>query len=75
VASNSSTHGVEAVIDDVFEVLAESDLPHELVLVTIHASELAHVSKCILQTISQLESIHVAQPILHVRVNNKLCKT
>ncbi len=37
-----------------FEVLAHSDLPHELVLVAVHARKLAHMGKDVLQPISKL---------------------
>lgn len=57
------------------EILAHSDLPHQFVLVPIHASQLAHVSKSVLQTISKLESIHIAQSVLHMRVHNQFGQT
>lgn len=69
------TYCVEAVIDDVLEVLAESNLPHEFVLVTVHPSELANMSECVLQAINKLEGIHIAQPVLHMRVHHQLCQT
>lgn len=55
-----------------FEIFAESYLPHQLVLVTVHASELPHMSECVLEAICQLERIHIAQPVLHVGINNQL---
>ncbi len=67
-----STHRVKAIVYDMLEVLAESDLPHELVLVAIHASQLAHMSKGVLQAISKLVSIHIAQPVLDMRVHHQL---
>lgn len=48
------THSVEAVVDEMLQVLAHADLSHQLVLVAVHTSQLAHVGKDILQTISQL---------------------
>ena len=69
------TYCVEAVIDDVFEVLAESNLPHELVLVAVHTSQLAHMGKRVLQAIGKLVGIHIAQPVLHMRVHHQLRET
>ena len=57
------------------EILAHSDLPHQFVLVSIHASELPNVSECVLQSVCQLECIHVTKTILHVRVNYQLRQT
>ena len=44
--------------------LAHADLSHQLVLVAVHAGELAHVAEGVLQPIRQLERIHIAQPEL-----------
>ena len=52
-----------------FEVFAHSDLPHQFVLVAIHSSQLTNVSKRVLKTVGQLESIDVAKAILNMRVN------
>ena len=41
-------------------VLAHAHLPHEPVLVAVHARELPDVGKDVLQTIGQLEGVHVA---------------
>ena len=62
-------YSVESVVDDMLEVLAHANLPHQLVLVAIHPCQLADVSKGVLQTVSQLECIHVTKAILDVRVN------
>lgn len=37
------------------QVLAHADLPHQLVLVAVHACQLAHVGKDVLQTVGQLQ--------------------
>jgi hypothetical protein len=58
-----------------FKILAHSDLPHQLVLVTVHASQLTNVSKNILKTISQLESIDVVETILDMGVDDQLRQT
>lgn len=50
------TYRVEAVVDEMLQVLAHSDLSHQLVLVPVHASQLTHVSKDVLQSICQLQS-------------------
>jgi hypothetical protein len=56
------------------QVLAHSNLSHELVLVSVHASELSHMRKDILQGISKLECISITEPVLHVRIHNQLCQ-
>ncbi|CAN7985254.1 unnamed protein product, partial [Ixodes hexagonus] len=63
---------VEAVVDEVLEVLAHADLSHELVLVAVHARQLAHVGKDVLEAVRQLEGVHVVQPVLHVAVHHQL---
>lgn len=57
------------------QILAHSDLPHEFVLVTIHAGQLSDVGKDVLQAIGKLESVDVVQSILYVRVDNQLSET
>lgn len=53
--SSESAYGVEAVVDEMLEVLAHADLPHQLVLVAVHSRQLAHVGKDVLQTVGQLQ--------------------
>ncbi len=48
------THGIETVVDDVLEVLAHSDLSHQLVLISVHSSQLSNMSKYVLKSISKL---------------------
>ena len=57
------------------DVLAHSDLPHELVLVAVHSRQLSHVRKHVLQPVGQLEGVHVAQTVLHVTVHHQLGET
>lgn len=52
--------------------LAHPDLPHQLVLVSVHASELSHMGEGVLQAICQLESIYIAQPELDIGVHHQL---
>ncbi|CAN8015572.1 unnamed protein product, partial [Ixodes persulcatus] len=68
------TPPVEAVVDQVLEVLAHANLTHELVLVAVHARELAHMGEDVLEPVGQLEGIHVVQPVLHVAVHHQLCQ-
>lgn len=49
------THCVETVVNEVLQVLAHPDLPHQLVLVSIHPCQLPDVGKDILQTVCQLQ--------------------
>lgn len=53
--AEGGSHRVEAVIDEMFQVLAHADLAHQFVFVAIHASQLAHVGEYILQSICQLQ--------------------
>ena len=73
--TRSATYCVKSVVDDMFQILTHSDLSHQLVLVSVHSRELTNVSKCVLQSISQLESIHVSQSVLNMGVYNQLCET
>lgn len=49
------SYGVEAVVDEMLEIFAHSDLSHQLVLVAVHSSQLTNVGKDVLQSISQLQ--------------------
>ena len=66
---------VEPVVDEVLEVLAHPHLSHQLVLVAVHAGELTHVRERVLQSVSQLEGVNVAQPVLDVGVDDQLGQT
>lgn len=48
------SYSVEAVVDEMLEIFAHSDLSHQLVLVAVHSSQLTNVGKDVLQSISQL---------------------
>ena len=48
-------YGIEPVVDEMLEVLAHADLSHQLVLVTVHARQLTHVGKDVLDPVRQLE--------------------
>mmetsp|Transcript_38034 Transcript_38034/g.88955 ORF Transcript_38034/g.88955 Transcript_38034/m.88955 type:complete len:246 (-) Transcript_38034:1571-2308(-) len=73
-ASRPLAHGtrVEAVVDEVLQILAHSHLSHQSVLVSVHTGELTHVGVDVLQAIRQLVSIDVAQAELHVTVHDQL---
>lgn len=47
-----------------FQVLAHTNLPHQPILVTIHAGQLANVGKDVLQAVGELEGVHVAETVL-----------
>lgn len=51
----SVAHRVEAVVDEMLQVLAHPNLPHELVLVAVHASQLTNMGEDVLQSICQLQ--------------------
>ena len=42
-----------------FEVLAHANLPHQFVLVAVHASQLANVCKYVLKSVRQLQSLTI----------------
>ena len=46
---------VESVVDEMLEVFTHADLSHQFVLVAVHARQLAHVGKHVLQTVRQLK--------------------
>mmetsp|Transcript_736 Transcript_736/g.1704 ORF Transcript_736/g.1704 Transcript_736/m.1704 type:complete len:700 (-) Transcript_736:62-2161(-) len=54
------------------EVLAHADLPHQPVLVPVHAGELPHVAEDVLQAVGELEGVDVAEAELHVGVDDQL---
>ena len=64
--------GVEAVVDEVLEVLAHADLAHEAVLVAVHAGELPDMAEGVLEAVSELEGVDVAQAELDVAVYHQL---
>lgn len=51
----AGSHRVEAVINEMLQVLAHTNLPHQLVFVPVHARQLPHMGKDILQSICQLQ--------------------
>jgi hypothetical protein len=55
---------VESVVYDMLEIFAHPNLFHQLVLVAVHASQLTHVGKDVLEAVGELERIHVVQAIL-----------
>ena len=54
------------------EILAHANLPHELVLVSVHSGELSNVSKHELKSIGELERVDIAEAVLNVRVDDEL---
>jgi hypothetical protein len=42
------TYGIKSIVNKMFQVFAHSDLSHQLVFITIHASQLTNVSKHVL---------------------------
>ncbi|SRR6266436_376514 len=64
--------GIEAIVDEVLQVFRHSDLSHELVLVTVHARKGANVRKNILKGVRELEGVNIAEPVLDMRINDKL---
>ena len=66
----SCTYSIEAVVDDMLEILAHSNLFHQLVFVTVHASKLSNMCKHVLEAISQLERVHIVQSVLDMTIHN-----
>jgi hypothetical protein len=54
------------------EVLHHAHLPHELILVPVHACRGTNVRKDILQAVGQLEGVDIAATKLNVRIDNEL---
>ena len=63
---------VEAVVDEVLEVLGHPHLPHQSIFITVHPCQLAHVRKDVLEAVSELEGLDVAKAILNVRIYDQL---
>ena len=70
-----STYSIEPIVDKMLEIFTHANLSHQLVFVSVHARQLTHVSVDVLQTVRQLEGIHVAQAVLDVTVNDQLGET
>ena len=54
------------------QVLAHADLLHELVLVAVHAGELAHVREYVLDAVGKLKGVHISQSVLDMGVDDQL---
>mmetsp|Transcript_29770 Transcript_29770/g.62392 ORF Transcript_29770/g.62392 Transcript_29770/m.62392 type:complete len:390 (-) Transcript_29770:1623-2792(-) len=66
---------VEAVVDQMLQVFAHANLPHQSVLVPIHASQLPDMGERVLEPICQLECIDVAETKLNIRIDNDFRQT
>lgn len=55
---HKETYSVKPVINQVLDVFAHPDLSHELVLVSIHSSQLTNMGEDVLQAISKLKYTH-----------------
>jgi hypothetical protein len=55
-----------------FEILRHPDLTHQPILVSVHASQVAHMSEYVLQSISQLEGFYITEAVLDVRIHDQL---
>jgi hypothetical protein len=66
--------GIEAVVDEMLQVLCHSNLSHELVLVTVHACKGPNMRKDILKSICELKGVNVAKTVLDMGIDNKLCQ-
>ena len=45
------TYSVKPVINEMFEILAHSNLSHQFILVSVHSCQLANMGKDVLQAI------------------------
>lgn len=68
----SDRSSVEAVVDEMLQVLRHTDLPHELVLVTVHSREGTDVGEGVLQSVGELEGVDVAKTVLDVGIDDEL---
>ena len=55
---HKETYSVKPVINQVLDVFAHPDLSHELVLVSVHSSQLTNMGEDVLQAISKLKYTH-----------------
>lgn len=68
----SDRSSVETVVDEMLEILAHTNLPHQTVLVPIHASKLSNVSESVLETISKLVGLNVTETVLNSELEDEL---
>lgn len=66
------TYSVEPVVDEMFQIFAHSDLSHQLVLVAVHACQLSHMSKDVLQSIRQLQYRSKIMGLIKFEITDKL---
>ena len=50
-----NTYRVESVVYKMLEILTHPDLSHQLILVSVHTSQLTNMGVDVLQTISKLD--------------------
>ena len=55
-----------------FEIFAHPDLFHQLVLVTVHARQLADMGKDVLKAVGKLERVDVVQAVLKTNTRKML---
>ena len=63
--------GIEAVVDQMLQILTHTYLPHQPIFVPVHASELTDVVECVLQPVRKLVGINVTETVLDMRVDDK----
>src|SRR5579871_757379 len=56
--------GIESVINDVFQVLACSNLAHETVFIPIHSGKLSDVIENIMKPVRELVGVNIAETVL-----------
>jgi len=59
------------MVDEMLEVLAHANLPHQLVLVAVHSRQLTDVRKDVLKTVCQLQ-VHKHSHTLNTSQQNRL---
>ncbi len=75
VRGRGGTYCIESVVYDMLQILAHSNLPHQLIFIAVHPCKLAHMSKGVLKTICKLERIHITQAILNMGIHYQFSKT
>ena len=66
---------VEAVVDEMLQVLRHAHLPHELVLVPVHTRQGSDVREDVLNGVGELEGVNIAETELNVSVDDELGET
>mmetsp|Transcript_3343 Transcript_3343/g.8103 ORF Transcript_3343/g.8103 Transcript_3343/m.8103 type:complete len:350 (-) Transcript_3343:723-1772(-) len=63
---------VEAIVNQMLQILAHPNLTHQPILVPVHPRQLSDVCEDVLKTVCKLECVYVSETILNVRIYHQL---